>query len=98
MPAGAVYVGRPTRYGNPFAGYGAAQAFRDWVAFRTATLTEAQAAYNADGFDVVILDDARAEETAAALDLLPLRGLDLVCWCALDKPCHADALLEFANR
>ena len=23
-----------------------------------------------------------------------LRGKDLVCWCPLDQPCHADVLLE----
>lgn len=27
-----------------------------------------------------------------------LRGKNLCCWCALDQPCHADVLLEFANR
>jgi hypothetical protein len=27
-----------------------------------------------------------------------LRGKDLVCWCALNNPCHADVLLELANQ
>lgn len=27
-----------------------------------------------------------------------LRGKDLACWCPLDKPCHADVLLELANK
>ena len=27
-----------------------------------------------------------------------LRGFDLVCWCSLDQPCHADVLLEIANE
>ena len=27
----------------------------------------------------------------------PLKGKDLVCWCA-PKPCHADVLLRLANR
>lgn len=27
-----------------------------------------------------------------------LRGKDLCCWCALDQPCHADVLLETANK
>lgn len=27
-----------------------------------------------------------------------LRGRDLACWCPLDAPCHADVLLELANR
>jgi hypothetical protein len=30
--------------------------------------------------------------------LSELRGPDLACWCALDQPCHADILLELANR
>lgn len=28
----------------------------------------------------------------------PLRGKDLVCWCALDQACHADVLLQLANE
>jgi hypothetical protein len=27
-----------------------------------------------------------------------LRGKNLACWCPLDAPCHADVLLELANR
>ena len=27
-----------------------------------------------------------------------LAGRDLACWCPLDGPCHADVLLEAANR
>lgn len=27
-----------------------------------------------------------------------LRGKNLVCWCSLDQPCHADVLLEIANK
>jgi hypothetical protein len=27
-----------------------------------------------------------------------LAGCDLACWCPLDQPCHADLLLELANR
>lgn len=27
-----------------------------------------------------------------------LAGLDLACWCPLDQPCHADVLLDLANR
>jgi hypothetical protein len=33
-----------------------------------------------------------------AVDLFAdIRGRDLVCWCPLDGPCHADVLLELAN-
>ncbi len=27
-----------------------------------------------------------------------LHGHDLACWCPLDQLCHADVLLELANR
>lgn len=27
-----------------------------------------------------------------------LRGKNLACWCPLGSPCHADVLLEIANR
>jgi hypothetical protein len=27
-----------------------------------------------------------------------LAGKDLACWCPLDKPCHADVLLELSNE
>ena len=38
-------------------------------------------------------------QRAALLARLPeLRGHDLACWCPLDGPCHADVLLELANR
>lgn len=32
------------------------------------------------------------------LDVSELKGKDLVCWCRLDQLCHADSLLEAANR
>ena len=31
-------------------------------------------------------------------DLSELRGKDLACYCVLGEPCHADVLLELANR
>lgn len=27
-----------------------------------------------------------------------LRGKNLACWCPLDQPCHADVLLDIANK
>lgn len=29
--------------------------------------------------------------------IAPLRGKNLMCFCPLDQPCHADVLLELAN-
>ena len=36
----------------------------------------------------ITVDDAERE----------LRDRDLACYCPLDEPCHADVLLEVANR
>jgi len=36
----------------------------------------------------VSVDDVRRE----------LRGRDLACYCPLDEACHADVLIEIANR
>lgn len=84
MPAGAVYVGRPTKWGN-IARVGDDTTING----RPATVTPAMAVdifrFWLDGETIA---DARAE----------LRGRDLVCWCPLDQPCHADVLLEIANR
>lgn len=35
---------------------------------------------------------------AGEIDLGPLRGKNLACWCAPDAPCHADVLLDIANQ
>lgn len=75
---GDVYVGRPSKWGNPHRA-------------TPPTSAEAVARYRADllaGRLAVTVDDVKRE----------LRGKDLACWCALDAPCHADVLLEIANR
>lgn len=43
------------------------------------------------------LDLARSPHLLAYLQDA-LRGRDLACWCPLDQPCHADVLLDLANR
>ncbi|WP_245665686.1 DUF4326 domain-containing protein [Actinoplanes subtropicus] len=86
MPAGTVYVGRPTRFGNPFpAGYfgreQAVQLYREWLA-------------GADHLGYTDADQRRR----AILDGLPdLAGRDLACWCPPGEACHADVLLDLAN-
>jgi hypothetical protein len=77
-PANAVYVGRPSKWGNPFkiGPHGNRQEvidkYRTWIVKR-------------------ITDSPRV------FDLDELRGKDLVCWCH-PQPCHADVLLELANK
>ena len=80
MPEGAFYVGRPSRWGNPFTVNGSTGPISRLV------VTNLYAAW------------IRREVTEfLTIDLEPLRGHDLVCWCPLDQPCHADVLLELAR-
>lgn len=85
MPAGAVYVGRPTKWGNPFLiaqpsdRAAAVDCYRRWLAGEAG------------------LGPPAAEGRTLAAAVHELRGKDLVCWCPLDQPCHADVLLELAN-
>ena len=81
MPANAVYVGRPTRWGNPFA---VTTKDRDGRAAAVALYRAWLCEPGQQGLVAAI----RAE----------LRGHDLACWCPLDQPCHADALLEVASH
>ena len=91
MPPNAVYVGRPSRWGNPWTIEGAKP--------KSAGFT---------GSDVYLAPFAVAMFRRGMLAAVPackpilaalpeLRGRNLVCWCRLDQPCHADVLLEMAN-
>ncbi len=83
IPSDAVYIGRPSKWGNPFKlndpsfpkGLSmlgkrrmAISKYREWL-LRNGELTKC---------------------------LHELKGKDLVCWCA-PLPCHGDVLLELAN-
>ncbi len=80
-PEGVVYVGRPSRWGNPFSvqELGRAEAMR-----RFRELFERTA--------------HRKKFRYPLADIAILRGKDLGCWCRPDEACHADILIEFANR
>lgn len=83
IPKDAVYVGRPTKWGNPFSHLQGTKA--QWV---VGSREEAVAVY-----EVWIRNNP--EMVAEAKE--ELRGKDLVCWCAPQR-CHADILLVIANE
>lgn len=89
MPEGAVYVGRPTKWANPWTIHGAREAgyLGSDEAVRSLCVHMFSQAMNR-GLPAV---------SRIAANLAELRGKDLACWCPLDQPCHADVLLELAN-
>jgi len=74
IPSDAIYVGRPSKWGNPFK-------------------------IGRDGNRKEVIEKYRRwiEHVDFLEDISELTGKDLVCWCA-PLPCHADVLLELANR
>ncbi len=135
MPEGAVYVGRPTVWGNPFAlddrwlvwaavalGFlgnvdGRRQAsvalYRWWLTGARPKARKIRGNMGAIGYEDgrevptqdlvqglagVMACSYRAPQLPPRPALAPLRGHDLACFCAQDRPCHADVLLELANR
>lgn len=95
MPSNAVYVGRPTKWGNPYQltqyriedgkGNLAAPDVQEKEQ-RACACRDFEAAL---GVGMLQISEFEIK--------CELRGKDLACWCPLDKECHADTLLEIAN-
>lgn len=86
MPAGARYVGRGTKWGNPYR----VGKVHDLLTGRLATPAQVVGLYR----HYLINEGPPA---LVAMVRAELAGRDLACWCALDVPCHVDVLLEVAN-
>jgi len=88
MPAGAIYVGRPTKWGNHIkvGDYGKSPQARRTAHWLAVLDFEKSIEWNPEG---------EAYKEAARREL---RGHDLACFCRLDEPCHADVLLRIANE
>jgi len=99
MPPNTVSVTRPGKWGNPFRSstYTAEQAVE---LYRTAVMGAMPIAFAAGLVrHVSVMDLAKAQiDRLANLPLHELRGKNLACWCKPGEPCHADVLLDFANR
>lgn len=92
MPPNTIYVGRPTIWGNPFRITNGDCDHpdcgpRSHPALKAEDVVEAYRRY---------LPGLLQAQPGISLE--QLRGKNLACWCPLDQPCHADVLLEIANR
>lgn len=85
-PPGAIYVGRPGIWGNPWKVGGKAHGAID-------PLTAVRR------YEMALLNDTLLDPDGQPLRsrLAELRGHDLACWCDSMQVCHADVLLRWAN-
>jgi hypothetical protein len=98
LPENTVVVSRPTKWGNPFRVHsdGTGMDAENAVAcFRSMVTKEG-------GWIPVALPWPCGKVPMAWTSIedvkRELRGKNLACWCPLDQPCHADVLLELANK
>ncbi len=98
MPEEAVYVGRPTIWGNPFTIAAAEGYCRDLGGTRDTPRMVAVRWYREwlDGYDAD--PDLAHRRTYILGHISRLQGHDLACFCKAGEACHADILLELANR
>lgn len=85
LPAHAVVVARPSKWGNPFKAAdmpGSSDADR-----RRRAVERFERWLHRSVEGTRLLGAARRE----------LKGKSLGCWCRLDQPCHAEILLQVAN-
>lgn len=82
-PRSAVVVSRPSKWGNPYRA-----GFIDVDGVTPMTPARAVERYR-----YLVSVQEQADEIKREL-----RGKDLACWCRAGEPCHADVLLEIANR
>ena len=104
MPEGAIYVGRPTIWGNPYRVIRQGKTTWEVYAFEESSPTASfvsRTGVEARAFAVerlLCLIDNYLDPWGADRIRNELAGSDLACWCPLGQPCHADVLLEIANR
>lgn len=91
MPPNTVYVGRPTKWGNPFI------AGREIVRERMEPGGGEKSIFVADAGHAVRLYRRFLSLRSRITAKIDLRGKNLACWCPLDQPCHADVLLDLVN-
>ena len=88
MPPDTVKIDRATKWGNPF------------VIGEDGTREECIEKYRrfVAGTSKTSREDVLASRKLVAEHIGDLKGKNLACWCPMDGPCHADILLELANR
>jgi putative transposase len=85
MPKNTIYVGRPSKWGNPYTIENVPQIGEAPKIFSV------MYAYRQYLQNRIVTDHQFFEE------LKQLKGKNLACWCKLNEPCHADILLEVLN-
>lgn len=109
MPENTVYVGRPSKWGNPFI------VERSGAVWRVISTLQRDIDSDQSTRPIIATGDSEREASEKAITIFrsalvegdlgfwssnvkeDLHGANLACWCPIGSPCHADVLLAIAN-
>lgn len=98
LPDNTVCVTRGTRWGNPYTGKDYLESLQGQHLIAPVPNSElTNTKFNrflVDAYEHYILSKPELLELAKK----ELKGKNLACFCSLELPCHADVLLELANK
>ncbi len=98
LPENARCVTRPSRWGNPWR-VGDRICDGDGSGFLSPIIALSTSRIHFPAQAVTLFHAyAKARLRVEPEWLAPLRGKDLACYCQPGEPCHADVLLDLANR
>jgi Domain of unknown function (DUF4326) len=97
MPSNTRKVDRSTVFGNPFDSvkYGVDDAVNMYRAWLTGAITDGEIEGR---YPALVAKHLIARRRRVLASLHELRGKNLACWCSSSQACHADLLLDLANR
>jgi hypothetical protein len=112
MPPNTVYVGRPSKWGNPFKILPWSDSEpKGFLYYRCVnrTILDPWIIYDHTGlydekdliyfYEMWITGKLTDEIGLPEVpDIYELKGKDLCCWCPLDQPCHADVIIKLLNQ
>jgi len=112
-PPNTVVVARPSKWGNHWRAlptgdgwsvFARTRSGLDWWLERVGIVSKEEAIVECvELYRLSVLADVEdlyddINTAIAGGYFAELSGKNLACWCPLDQPCHADVLLDLANR
>jgi Domain of unknown function (DUF4326) len=94
LPAGVLCVTRTGTKGNPYGRWG--NPFDSAEEFEKVLKLIIANKFNPDHSSIP--EDKIIQMRNIAGNLREIQGRDLACWCPFEKQCHADVLIDLANR
>lgn len=98
QPLGTIYVGRPSKFGNPFKVTDKITSDKAVEMYKECILNNAMAYAYCNLYDELWGSEVFEHFNWISANIHKLKGANLSCWCPLSQKCHADILLKYSNK